>query len=104
MAATGKLYNCQLAYDLGVTESSLSRWRSGAPMSVSMAMGLAKQLGVSIDWLVTGREGPDEEIETGDDLAEVTNLFSVLAPADRQLVVELNRAFVRHQVAPDPGT
>ena len=47
-------YNCQLCYDLGVTESSLSRWRSGNPISTANAIKLCILLDISIEWLIFG--------------------------------------------------
>jgi transcriptional regulator with XRE-family HTH domain len=99
MLSSGLMYNCQLCYDLGVTESSLSRWRSGGPMSVAMAVELAEKLGVSLEWLVKGGGGGDEADHAARDRDEVTNLFAALRPADRQLVLALNRALMNHQAA-----
>jgi transcriptional regulator with XRE-family HTH domain len=53
-AGHGKL--ASLALELGVTESSLSRWCSGHDISLSNAVALSKCLKVSLDWLVTGVE------------------------------------------------
>lgn len=98
MVASGLTYNCQLCYDLGVTESSLSRWRSGGPMSASMAVGLAQLLDVSLDWLITGRVGAGK-IDADDDSGfnEVMSLFAALSPGDRKLVLELSDALVQQQ-------
>ena len=48
-------YNCNLSYDLGVSEATLSRWRNGAIMSIEHAVQLANVLEVSLDWLLLGR-------------------------------------------------
>lgn len=48
-------YNCQLCYDLGVSESSLSRWRSGHPLTTLNAINLCLYLNISIEWLLFGR-------------------------------------------------
>jgi transcriptional regulator with XRE-family HTH domain len=99
MSARGLMYNCQLCYDLGVTESSLSRWRSGGPMSVSMAVNLARLLGVSVDWLITGRAGSDgARRAAGQEQNEVTALFSAVSPDDRQLVLKLSSALLQQQM------
>ena len=100
MAASGLMYNCQVCYDLGVTESSLSRWRSGGPMSVSMAVKLAHLLGVSVDWLITGRAGTsDARQSSGRQENEIAMLFSTVSPSDRQLILELSCALLQQQTA-----
>jgi transcriptional regulator with XRE-family HTH domain len=43
-----------LALELGVTESSLSRWCAGHEISLANAVALSRCLNVSLDWLVTG--------------------------------------------------
>lgn len=98
MVAKGWAFNCQLAYDLQVTESSLSRWRSGGPMSVAKAIELAKHLGTSVHWLVTGQDWVDQAPSAvSPRLAGVVELFSKLSPSDRQIVIALNRAIVERQ-------
>lgn len=100
MAASGMMYNCQVCYDLGVTESSLSRWRSGGPMSVSMAVNLARLLSVSVDWLITGRSGASGlHCEGGRQENEIAMLFSTVSPSDRQLILELSSALLQQQTA-----
>jgi hypothetical protein len=99
MLARGRLYNCQLSYDLGVTESSLSRWRSGGPMSVAMAIELTRHLDVSLDWLIAGRTGRYNPDSHPDAMNELIKSFAALSPADRQLVLALNCALIRHQAA-----
>jgi hypothetical protein len=98
MVANGWTFNCQVAYDLRVTESALSRWRSGGPMSVANAVALARHLGTSIHWLVMGREWVDQAPSPFPArMAELANLFSLLSPNDRQIVLALNRAIVESQ-------
>lgn len=90
MFLDGRTYNCQLSYELGVTESSLSRWRSGGPMSVSMAIAIAQKLGVSIDWLILGKTNGMEEVDYDlSDFQEIATLFTTLSPVDKALVLNL---------------
>ena len=44
-----------LALDLGVDESAISRWKNGGSMSLDSAARLARVLDVSLDWIVLGR-------------------------------------------------
>lgn len=95
MTARGLKHNCQICYDLGVTESSLSRWRSGGPLSISMAVNLARLLGVSVDWLVTGSEAvSDLQNCMGREHQEIVMLFSALSPSDRELLLKLSEALL----------
>lgn len=105
MVSSGLLYNCQLCYDLGVTESSLSRWRSGGPMSVPMAISLARKLGVSIDWLVTGRAQKANTQLSNREFDEAARRFAQLSPADRRLVLDLCRTMARPSASmlPNPA-
>lgn len=54
MRDQGYYYNCQLCYDLDVSESTLSRWRSGLPLSLNHAVSLAEALHISLDYLLLG--------------------------------------------------
>ncbi|HEY1926292.1 MAG TPA: helix-turn-helix domain-containing protein [Caulobacteraceae bacterium] len=105
MFRDGRVYNCQLCYDLGVTESSLSRWRSGGPMSVAMTMALAQKLGISIDWLILGRE-PDDDDPTAPapGLEEVAQLFAAILPSDKSVVLALGEELSkRNGIVADVG-
>ena len=44
-----------LAFELGVDESAVSRWRRSRSISLDNAVNLCRVLDVSLDWLVTGR-------------------------------------------------
>lgn len=44
-----------LALDLNVDESAISRWKQGGAMSLKNAARLARILDVSLDWIVLGR-------------------------------------------------
>lgn len=44
-----------LAFELGVDESALSRWKRGRSISLDNAVGLSRALDASLDWLVMGR-------------------------------------------------
>ncbi|ATC23421.1 helix-turn-helix domain-containing protein [Caulobacter vibrioides] len=49
-----------LAYELGVHESALSRWKKGGAMSLSHVISVCEVLDVSMDWLVLGRGHPED--------------------------------------------
>jgi transcriptional regulator with XRE-family HTH domain len=70
MQRAGHVKLASLAEEIGVSESSLSRWCNGHDISLANAVALADCLEVSLDWLVIGRtakatcscqtEGPDD--------------------------------------------
>lgn len=98
MRARGIHYNCQLCYDVGVKESTLSRWRSGAPMSIANAISIADYLGVSLDWLLMGRIAALETSRTSDrSFADLVDAIATLPTFDQRLVLSLSRALVGQQ-------
>lgn len=44
-----------LAHDLGVSQSAISRWRSGGNISLENLTRLCDRLHVSADWVLLGR-------------------------------------------------
>ena len=48
----------QVAADVGVSQSAISRWLHGAPMTARYAAALCACLNVSADWLLLGRGSP----------------------------------------------
>ena len=52
----------QVASDVGVSVSAISKWQSGAPMSVWHALQLCEHLDVSADWLLLGRGSPQAHL------------------------------------------
>lgn len=53
----------QVAIDLGVSQSALSRWQHGAPILLRHAAALCSYLGISADWLLLGRGSPQAHHE-----------------------------------------
>lgn len=45
-----------LAFEMGVAESTVSRWKQSGPISLQHAVKLCEILDVSMDWMFTGRE------------------------------------------------
>ena len=48
-----------LAFELGVDESALTRWRQGGSISLDNAARLCALLDVSLDWMLLGRASPE---------------------------------------------
>ncbi len=59
MGVRGHTKAAGLAAKIGVTESAISRWKSGRPITLEHAIALRNALSVSLDWLLCG-EGPFE--------------------------------------------
>ena len=55
MKARGIHKQFALAIDLGIDQSTLSRWSNGATLSAENAIKLSMALDVSLDWLLLGR-------------------------------------------------
>ena len=47
-----------LARAIGVSKNTVTRWEHGSAPAAERALVLAKALGVSIEWLVTGESAP----------------------------------------------
>lgn len=43
-----------LAFAIGVNESTITRWKNNAPMSVEHAVLLCRALDISLDWFLNG--------------------------------------------------
>ena len=46
---------CALAVAMQVSESAISRWRHGGPITLDNAVLLCSALDISLDWLMLGR-------------------------------------------------
>jgi len=59
MSLRGHVKAAGLAHELGVTESTISRWKNGQPITVQNAIALSQALSVTLDWLLQGKGTPD---------------------------------------------
>lgn len=66
-----------LAFDLGVDESAISRWRHGGSISLSNAARFCLVLDVSMDWLILDRGHMDLHLVFTCDVEE-QNLIACL--------------------------
>ncbi|MFC0242942.1 helix-turn-helix domain-containing protein [Rhodopseudomonas telluris] len=48
-----------LAFAIGVNESTITRWKNNAPMSVEHVVLLCRALDISLDWFLTGEGAID---------------------------------------------
>jgi transcriptional regulator with XRE-family HTH domain len=71
-----------LAYALGVSESTVTRWRNGEAMSIDSAIALGSALDMSLDWFLTGRGDIDQH-----------KIYAyILSDADHNLLNSVHRA------------
>jgi transcriptional regulator with XRE-family HTH domain len=71
-----KLY--ALALDLGVDQSTISRWTKDGGMSLDHAVALCSQLGISLDWLIFGRG--EMEALGRDDVSALADMLETMEP------------------------
>ncbi|MFL6858273.1 MAG: helix-turn-helix domain-containing protein [Allosphingosinicella sp.] len=85
----GKLYG--LALDLGVDQSTISRWTTGGAMSLDHAAALCDRLNLSLDWLVFGRGGMDPR-GRGEIIEAIADLLDSFEPEVVASFLTLSRA------------
>jgi len=81
-----------LADDLGVDESAISRWKKGGSMSLENAARLSSKLDVSLDWLILGRGTMNLHKEfslSGEELELITIFRRMNEPSQEKLVMFL---------------
>ena len=99
MEARAILYNCQLCYDIGVSESTLSRWRAGRPLSLSHAVDLCASLGISLHFLLTGELDRSSPEGFTAQVREFRSLFRRLSVDNERLSVSLLRCLFARPAA-----
>lgn len=72
-----KLYG--LALDLGVNQSTISRWTKDGGMSLDHATALCRHLDISLDWLIFGRGGMEPQARNAT-VAALADLLDTLDP------------------------
>ena len=89
------LSQAELAHRLQISPSAMGMYeQSRREPSAQMLISLARELGVSTDYLLTGSPGTRDEAET---LTQV--LLDRVAAADRQLAQRTDRPFSRQELA-----
>lgn len=92
MQDRGLDFNCQLAYQIGVAESTISRWRAGKPISLNHAVALCEALAISLDYLFLGRHTDEMFDAFGADLRELSASYWALDNEERKLCLDLLRS------------
>jgi transcriptional regulator with XRE-family HTH domain len=92
MRGRGMEFNCQLSHLIGVAESTLSRWRSGRPISLEHAVTLCSALQISLDFLLLGRSGSSEAGSFSAQLVRLSEIYRGLDSDRRELFLRLLRS------------
>ncbi|HYQ90676.1 MAG TPA: helix-turn-helix transcriptional regulator [Candidatus Competibacteraceae bacterium] len=71
-----------LATAVGVTPQAVSKWFKQGRMARSKLVAVANALGVSVEWLLTGRERPP----AAEDLTRLQQRYSAASAEIRQLI------------------
>ncbi|HEY1929256.1 MAG TPA: helix-turn-helix transcriptional regulator [Caulobacteraceae bacterium] len=92
MRSLGMEFNCQLSHRIGVAESTLSRWRSGRPISLEHAIVLCSALQISLDHLLLGRRSGVEAGSFSAQLVKLSEIYRRLDATSRELFLRLLRS------------
>lgn len=103
MKRRGMKYNCQLCYAIGVSESTLSRWRMGRPLSLKHAVALSYNLGISLDHLLTGSSLQEQDQTFSMQISKLCDTYSRLNAQNQNLSLNLLRRLASRSTAADPA-
>ena len=82
--------NKALAEQVNITASSIGKGvRLGSSPSADTAVKIAKVLGVSVEYLVTGEKIPKDEESEGKTIKSLLHLFSKLSIRDKKLLLNI---------------
>jgi transcriptional regulator with XRE-family HTH domain len=102
MSRRGLRYNCQLSYDIGVSESTLSRWRKGLPLSLRHAIALSCALQISLDYLLVGSD--DAALASFDaQVSQFCQIYMRLDDQHRELSLRLLRSLAAQSIGTRDG-
>lgn len=84
------LRNVDLADLAGVTKQSVGRWvNDGATPSQEALIALRDQLGISDEWVLTGRGGMDAKARESGFISRLAAIEDRLSPEDTDLLVAM---------------
>jgi transcriptional regulator with XRE-family HTH domain len=85
----------ELAAKCGVKKYSIDNYlnKRGQTPSVETAVKIARALGVTVEYLVTGEENkhPDIDLQTSTDIRSITRLIEQFDEEDRKFVIDFIR-------------
>ena len=84
----------KLAEVLGVSTGSILHYELGVRSpSLERLAALTRELGISADYLLCGDSGTGSELAP--DVSQITQLYGLLSPRDKTLVLEIVSAFAK---------
>lgn len=86
-----KINSKQLGLAIGVQGASITGWKKGSYPRADTAVKIAQFLGVSVEWLVTGRDAVSETFSREE--VEFVRKWRAIKDDDRQTVALLLDAF-----------
>ena len=97
-----KISRTEFARQIGTKESTVRNWsvRDSSP-SVEAAFKIAQYFGVTVEWLVTGKEQKDTLSAEEKELLE---LFRTLDERDKQTILTLSRSLESQYCAKDKSS
>lgn len=88
-----KLKRIDLVRGTGIGESTIRAWIKGSVPSADAVVKVAKYLGVSVEWLITGKETDNQkEINISNEEMKLVKIFRNLNEADKNAVLTLATA------------
>lgn len=76
---------------LGINKSAVNHWKNGAMPSIEIGIKIAQEFGVSVEWLVTGRDAVSETFSREE--VEIVRKWRAIKDDDRQTVALLLNTF-----------
>ena len=86
------LHDKEVAAKAGITKRAIDTYvgSRGCMPSADVAVRLAKVLGVTVEWLVTG----ENDIKTDEDIQSLIHYFSHLTDRDKKLILDLAKNMI----------
>lgn len=81
----------EVAKKVGISKNAIDSYvgSRGCMPSLEVGVRLAKTLGVSVEYLVTGEDGSKDSIFQGKDVRSLIHYFSTLSDRDKKLLLDL---------------
>ena len=89
----------ELAVQSGISKSTIDNYLSirGYMPSAEAAVKIASALGVSVEYLVTGRENHSDNSSLGPEIRSLVQNFKLLDEHDRKMIIAIMQLFKNRQ-------
>lgn len=93
LLSENNLKRIDLVRGTGIGESTIRAWVKGVTPSAEAACKVAKYLGVTVEWLVTGEEKNDcQKIDISEEERALIDIFRHLDERDKNAVITLAKS------------